>query len=82
MSMITPFDTPVAKAAITSLFEKGSPILIEVRFPKQGASPDWYLCEDEEEFDAIMDRLGANTETYLHSVWDLKNQKEPFCLKR
>ena len=31
---------------ITSLFADRPPVLVEVRFPNMGTSPDWFLCED------------------------------------
>jgi hypothetical protein len=36
-------------------------------------SPDWYLCQDEDELDALIERLGPQAELHLSSVWDLKN---------
>ncbi len=38
-----------------------------------GTSPDWFLCENAAALDAILDRLGSDTEVYLNSVWDLKS---------
>ena len=47
-----------AKAAVSALFNNSPPVLVEVRFPRSGTSPDWYLCDDEEEFEQILERLG------------------------
>jgi len=56
---------------VSARFEK-APVLVEVRFPGMGTSPDWYLCEDEREFRAIRERLAPSVELHLRSVWDLK----------
>jgi hypothetical protein len=61
--------------ANNALFNSSPPILVEVRFPESGTSPDWYLCDDLKELVEIVDTLGAGLELYLSSVWDLKNQK-------
>ena len=55
------------------LIRRAPPVLVEVRFPNMGTSPDWHLLEGEEDLDALLDRLGPNAELYLSSVWDLKN---------
>ncbi len=47
-----------------------------------GTSPDWHLCEDEDQFEALLDRLGAGAEVHLSSVWDLKNVKGEICLRK
>ncbi len=66
-------DSSAVRTAVGKLFEEKPPVLVEVRFPKMGVSPDWFLCEDATALDAILDRLGSDTEIYLNSVWDLKN---------
>src|SRR5712691_2084172 len=66
-------DPSTVQTAVGKLFEEKPPVLVEVRFPKMGASPDWFLCVDAAALDAILDRLGLDTEVYLSSVWDLKN---------
>jgi hypothetical protein len=71
-----------AKAAISALFANAPPVLVEVRFPNSGTSPDWYLCEEEEELERILERLGPGAELHLSSVWDLKNTKGAICLKK
>lgn len=71
-----------AKAAVASLFEKSPPVLVEVRFPHAGTSPDWHLCEEEDELEQILDRLGPGVEVYLNSVWDLNNPKGAVCLRK
>jgi hypothetical protein len=54
-----------------TLFDEKPPILVEVRFPKAGTSPDWYLCQELTDFEALVQRLGDSGELHLHSVWDL-----------
>ena len=62
-----------AKTAISALFAEGPPVLVEVRFPRAGSSPDWHLCEDEEELAHILERVAPGVELHISSVWDLKN---------
>ena len=64
-----------SRAAAAALFEQSPPVLVEVRFPGLSTSPDWYLIHDEDELDAIVERLGPQAELHLSSVWDLKNVK-------
>jgi hypothetical protein len=71
-----------AKAAISTLFENAPPVLVEVRFPRSGTSPDWYLCEEEEQFEQILERLSSGVELHISSVWDLKNFKGGICLRK
>jgi len=71
-----------AKAAISALFKNSPPVLVEVRFPRAGTSPDWYLCEEEEQLDQILERIGPGVELHISSVWDLKNVKGAICLKK
>ncbi len=71
-----------AKGAVADLFENTPPVLVEVRFPNAGTSPDWYLCEDEEQLERILERLGSGAELHLSSVWDLKNVKGALCLRK
>ncbi len=71
-----------AKAAVSALFSNFPPVLVEVRFPRSGTSPDWYLWDDEEEFEQILERLGPGAELHLNSVWDLKNSKEEICIRK
>ncbi len=68
--------------AISALFDHAPPVLVEVRFPCSGTSPDWHLCEDEEDLGAIIERLGPGAELHLSSVWDLKNPKGAICLRK
>ena len=70
------------RAAITQLFEQKGPVLIEVRFPRMAAAPDWFFCETAAEFDPIRDRRGTGAELALHSVWDLNNRSHPIELSR
>ncbi len=69
------------RAAISALFNDSPPVLVEVRFPKSGTSPDWYLCEEETELDHILERLSPGVVLHLSSVWDLKNAKGAVCLQ-
>jgi hypothetical protein len=71
-----------AKAAISALFENSPPVLVEVRFPQSGTSPDWYLCEDEEQWEQVLKRLGSGAELHISSVWDLENVKGEICLRK
>ena len=66
-------DVATVRSAAAKLFAEKPPVLVEVRFPKMGTSPDWFLCGDEEELEPILARLAVGTEVHLHSVWDLKN---------
>jgi hypothetical protein len=66
-------DPSAVRTAVGKLFDEKPPALVEVRFPKMGASSDWFLCEDAAALDAILDRLGPGAEVHLNSVWDLKN---------
>jgi len=69
-------DSNTVLAAVGKLFDEKPPVLVEVRFPKMGASPDWFLCENAAALDVILDRLGPGVEVHLSSVWDLKNPSE------
>ena len=71
-----------AKAAISALFENAPPVLVEVRFPRSGTSPDWYLCEEEEQLEQILKHLASGVELHISSVWDLKNMKGEICLRK
>lgn len=66
---------PDLKKVISDAFEEGGPLLIEVRFPRMGTSPDWYLCEDEDQLEQVLARLAPNVEVYASSVWDLVDPK-------
>jgi len=61
-----------ARAAAADLFRRRPPVLVEVRFPGMGTSPDWYLLEDGDDFESLLESLAPNTELHLSSVWDLK----------
>lgn len=71
-----------ARSAVVSLFDDSPPILVEVRFPEMGTSPDWYLCHEVDELERIMEKLGPGVEVHLDSVWDLINTKNEICLKK
>ena len=82
MSQVLPTPSLEANTALAALYENSAPLLVEVRFPKMTTSPDWYLLGEKGELDPILDSLGPGVEIYLHSVWDLKNRREPVCLKK
>ena len=71
-----------ARAAVSVLFDNRPPILVEVRFPGGGTSPDWHLCDEVEEFERILDGLRAGAELHVSSVWDLKNSKGAVCFRK
>ena len=82
MSKVLLFTSSEAKAVISKLFENSPPVLVEVRFPHSGTSPDWYLCGEEEDLEHILERLGAGVELHLSSVWDLKNTRGEICVRK
>jgi hypothetical protein len=49
MSQVLSLENTEAKSAISALFADAPPVLVEVRFPNAGTSPDWYLCDEEEQ---------------------------------
>jgi hypothetical protein len=75
-------DTEAGRAAVAALFADKPPVLVEVRFPKMGTSPDWFLCDDQDDLAPILDRLGPGVEVHLHSVWDLKNPAGGVVLRK
>ncbi len=66
-------DAKTVLTTVRKLFDEKPPVLVEIRFPKMGASSDWFLCENATALDAILDRLGPGVEVHLSSVWDMKN---------
>jgi len=82
MSKITLAQSSEAKSAISNLFNTSPPVLVEVRFPDSATSPDWYLFEEEDEFEQLLDRLAHGVELRLSSVWDLKNVKSEVCVRK
>jgi hypothetical protein len=50
------------------------PVLVQVRFPRMGTSPDWDLCRTEEELDSLLERVGPHCEFAIVSVDDLSQQ--------
>jgi hypothetical protein len=82
MSKVLLSESTEAKAAVSALFDNAPPVLVEVRFPQMGTSSDWYLCEDEEHLEQILERIGPGAELRLNSVWDLENRKGAVCLKK
>jgi hypothetical protein len=82
MSKIFVSTNTEAKAAISTLIENTPPVLVEVRFPHSGTSPDWYLFEDEEQLEQLLERLGSGVELCISSVWHLKNVEGKICLKK
>jgi hypothetical protein len=75
-------DGAEAKKMVSRLLDASPPVLVEVRFPKSGTSPDWHLCQDQDEFDDLMESLGAGAELHISSVWDLQNKKGEICLRK
>jgi hypothetical protein len=71
-----------SRAAVAQLFAQSPPILVEVRFPSAATPPNWYLLDDEEEMEKLLERLGPQADLYLSSVWDLKNPNGAIRLKR
>jgi hypothetical protein len=82
MSHVLPLEKAEARSAISTLFADSPPVLVEVRFPNSGTSPDWHLCEDEEQLEQILEHLGPGAELRLTSVWALKPVKGEICLKK
>jgi hypothetical protein len=82
MSKVLLSESTEAKEAISALFAKSPPVLVEVRFPHMGTSPDWYLCDDEEQLEQVLERVGPGVELRLSSVWDLKNVRGEVCLRK
>src|SRR5438445_5902526 len=75
-------DTSAIRAAVEKLFDEKSSVLVEVRFPRMGTSPDWFLCENAAALNAILDRLGSGAEVHLNSVWDLKHPADAVVFRR
>ena len=75
---------PVAATdpAVVTLFATKPPVLVEVRFPRMGTSPDWFLCEDEHDLEPVVARLGPGAEVHLHSVWDLADPTGGLVLRK
>jgi hypothetical protein len=69
-------------AALHHLFEAGGPVLVEVRFPGAVYSSDWHLCESEEEFDTLVEKISADAVLHVSRVWDLSNHAGAICLRR
>ena len=82
MSQVLSSENTEAKSAISALFADAPPVLVEVRFPSAGTSPDWYLCEEAEQLEQLLERLGPGVELHLNSVWALKPLKGEICLKK
>jgi hypothetical protein len=73
MKKVLASEAKAARSAIAALFEDLPPLLVEARFP--GASPDWYLLDEPEQFDDLLAKLGPAAELHVNSVWDLTNGK-------
>jgi len=69
-------------AAVHTLFAAGGPLLVEVRFPGAIYSSDWYLLDNEHEFDEQIERLDAGAVLHVNRVWDLTNRAGAVCLRR
>ena len=73
-------DPETVLGAITELFDEHPPVLVEARFP--GTSPDWYLFDRQEQFVALLPKLGPAVELHVSSVWDLRNENCEVVVKR
>lgn len=71
-----------SRKLISDTMDKSGPFLVEVRFPRMGTSPDWYLCDSIEEFEKIIARASDQAEIYLNDVWDLTNPKGSILVKK
>jgi hypothetical protein len=69
-------------AAVHHLFEAGGPVLVEVRYPGAVYSSDWHLCETENEFDGLLEKIGTEAVLHVSRVWDLSNRAGAVCLRR
>jgi hypothetical protein len=67
---------------VHTLFEAGGPVLVEVRYPGAVLSSDWHLCEAEEEFDDLLDRIEPEAILHVSRVWDLTTRGGSVCLRR
>ena len=63
------------RSAVSALFENAPAVLDEVRFPGCGTSPDWYLYDDQDQFEKLLDRCAPGVELHLSNVEDLKNSR-------
>jgi hypothetical protein len=75
-------DSNAVREAVSRMFADKAPVLIEVRFPQMGTSSDWYLCEEENELEAIFERLTPGLELHLQSVWDLPHSNDSLVWKK
>lgn len=82
MSKLMSAASAMGHEKVHRLFEAGGPVLVEVRFPGGATSPDWFLIENEEEFDALLVRLNDSATLHASRVWDLTNPTGAVCLKR
>ncbi|HKA08120.1 MAG TPA: hypothetical protein VKD71_12750 [Gemmataceae bacterium] len=69
-------------AAVHTLFAAGGPLLVEVRFPGAVYSSDWYLLDNEQEFDGLIEHLDVGAVLHVSRVWDLTNHAGAVCLRR
>ena len=77
--------SPVSDAmrqAVRNVFAVGGPVLVEVRFPGTATSSDWHLCDEDEDFDRLLEKLGAGAELHCSRVWDLTNHRGAVCMRR
>lgn len=82
MSTSTRIGLGAIQPAVAALFETKSPVLVEVRFPQMGTSSDWHLCEEMDDLDPILERIGPGAELHFHSVWDVTDPTGGVMLKR
>jgi len=82
MSRLLSAASPKGHSRVHSLFEAGGPVLVEVRFPGAVWSSDWHLCETEEAFDELVDRIEPDAFLHLSRVWDLSTRGGSVVLRR
>jgi hypothetical protein len=74
--------SPETRSAVSALFDKAPAVMVEVRFPGCATSPDWYLCDEQEQLDKVLACLAEGAEIRLSNVEDLRNAKGAFCFRK
>ena len=82
MSKLVSAASPKGHCRVHALFEAGGPVLVEVRFPGAVLSSDWHLCQTEEEFDDLLDRIEPAAILHVSRVWDLATRGGAVVLRR
>jgi hypothetical protein len=82
MSRLLSAASPKGHSRVHSLFDAGGPVLVEVRYPGAILSSDWHLCESEDEFDGLLDRIDAESILHVSRVWDLSTRGGSVVLRR